>query len=608
VPGSGEITEDSERARGGAPEADAPAVAESVAAPDAAPKRSYRIRRALAVFAGYLLVSVFLWRHLVPHLTTHTLAGGLGDPGLYIWWFKWVPYALTHGLNPLHSNFLDAPGGVSAMWNTSMPALGLVFAPVTLVFGPIVTFNLVCILGPPLSAWTAWLWLRRHVRDAPAVLGGLIFGFSPFVMAQSHGGHVNFTWLAGVPVVMMLIEDLLWRSPRPIWPTAPLLGVTVAVQFLVSSEVLLITSLGCAGMVVALAIQERKTLRHRVQKLLPAAAVAVGVAVVLGAWPLYEQFRGDSAIRGPVQPIGAYGGRPGMLVAANRFLEFHSRSPGGHLTSVENGLYIGWPLLALLAVTAVLCFRRRGVLIAVAALVVAIDFQMYGTRWHLLGHSFPTPFNLLQTHVEVTSHILPGRFAVVMWLAIAWLVAVGVDEAITRVPGRRALAVVIVALACLVPLVPASAERTPRLAVTPALFRTDLRANIPDGATVMVAPMATAGNDAAELWQVRSGMRFRQLGGYMVHAVGTHRTPSYGPSAQALTTLFGIDLTSDRPYKGELTPALLDAARAELRASGASMLIVGYSRLGVTRLIAIPEQLLGRPADRRLGDTSIWDL
>jgi hypothetical protein len=124
----------------------------------------------------------------------------------------------------------------------------------------------------------------------------------------------------------------------------------------------------------------------------------------------------------------------------------------------------------------------------------------------------------------------------------------------------------------------------------------------------MVAPMATAGNDAAELWQVRSGMRFRQLGGYMVHAVGAQRTPSYGPSEQALTALFGIDLTSDRPYKGELTPAILDAARAELRASGASMLIVGYSRLGVTRQVAIAEQLLGRPADRLIGDTSIWDL
>lgn len=606
MPGSGGITEDSERAPDDAPDVSEPAAA--TAPPDAGPMRSRRVRRAIAVFGGYLLVSGLLWRHLVPHLATHTLAGGLGDPGLYIWWFKWVPYALTHGLNPLHSNFVDAPAGVSAMWNTSMPAIGLLFAPVTLVFGPIVTFNLVCILGPPLSAWTAWLWLRRHVHDGPAALGGLIFGFSPFVMAQSHGGHVNFTWLAGVPIILILVEDLLWRSPRPMWPTAPLLGLAVAAQFLVSSEVLLITSLGCVGMVVLLAIRERRTLWQRVRGLLPAAAVAVGVAVALCAWPLYEQFRGDSAISGPVQPIGAYGGRLGMLVAANRFLEFHSRSPSGHLTSVENGLYIGWPLLALLAVSAVLFFRRRGVLIAVAALAVAIDFQMYGTRRHLFGHSFPTPFNLLQTHVEVTSHILPGRFAVVMWLAIAWLVAVALDELIARVHGRRAVAAVIVALACLVPLVPASAERTPRLAVTPALFRTDLRRTIPDGATVMVAPMATAGNDAAELWQVRSGMRFRQLGGYMVHAVGARRTPSYGPSAQALTALFGIDLTSDRPYKGELTPAILDAARAELRASGASMLIVGYSRLGVTRQVAIAEQLLGRPADRRLGDTSIWDL
>ena len=35
----------------------------------------------------------------------------------------------------------------------------------------------------------------------------------------------------------------------------------------------------------------------------------------------------------------------------------------------------------------------------------------------------------------------------------------------------------------------------------------------------MLAPMATSGNNAAQLWQVRANMRFKQIGGYMLHAV-----------------------------------------------------------------------------------------
>ena len=329
-------------------------------------RQSRPFRRAFAILGGYLVLSLWMWRHLLPHLSSHTLSGGLADPGMFIWWLKWTPYALTHGLNPLHTNYIDAPTGVSALWNTSTVSLGLLFAPVTLAFGAVVSFNLALILGPPLSAWTAWLWLRRHVRDAPAVVGGLVFGFSPFVIDQSHAGHLNLTWLCLIPVILILLEDLLWRSARPLWPTAPLLGLVVALQLLTSSEMLLVLTLGCAGVTFLLVASNARAARDRVRSVLPAAAVALGVALVLCAWPLYEQFRSGSVIRKPVQPLGSYGGRPDMLVGATRFLEFHTHSPAGHVSSVEDGLYLGWPLIALLVLLTVLLLglRRRGVLIA----------------------------------------------------------------------------------------------------------------------------------------------------------------------------------------------------------------------------------------------------
>ncbi len=584
-------------------------------------------RRSLAVLGGYLVASLVLWRSLLPHLTTHVLGGGTLDPGIFIWWIRWVPFAIAHGMDPLRSTYVNAPRGVSAMWNTSVTPLGLVLAPVTVLGGPVLSFNVACILGPPLSAWTAWLWLRRHVRDIAAAIGGLLFGFSPFVIAESHAGHLMFTWLPLLPLALMLVEDLLWRSARPGVRAAALLGLLVAVQFLLGSEALLVFSLGCALTVLLLAGSHPRRALERLRSLVPALAVAAGVSLLLCAWPLVEQFGGGRAIHKPVQPLGALGGNLAMLVGAPRTLLFHTgNGPRGHLTSVENGLYIGWPLLVLLAVTCVVLRRRRGVIIAATVAIVAVALQMHGTRWNVAGHSVRAPLAVLQGHLKITQHILPGRFAIDMWLPIAWIVAVAVDTAMSNVlarwptPASRVMfasrpvtwAIVppIVAIACLVPLLPAAQSPTTRLAHTPALFESTslLRRTVPRGATVMVAPMATVANAAADLWQVESDMRFRQLGGYMLHAVGSNGSPSYYPAAENLTRLFAIDGTTRKPYAREPTPTMLDAARAELRAARASLFMVGYARYGEPRLLALARQLLGRPPDRVVGGVAIWSL
>jgi hypothetical protein len=570
------------------------------------------IRRSLLVFGGYLIGSAWLWRRFIPHLATRALGGGVLDPGMFVWWLKWVAFAVTRGMNPFHSTYLNSPSGVGAMWNASTVALGVLFTPVTLAFGAVASFNIACILGPPLAAWTAWCWLRRYVTNIPAIAGGALFGFSPFVIAHARAGHLNFMWLFLLPVIAMLVENLLWRSPRPLWPTAPLLGLAVAVQFLISSEALLILIVGCVVATLLIALAHPGTATRRLPIVVPAAAVAVVTTVALCALPLYEQFAGTQAIRKPVQGIGIYGGRLAMLVHPTHLLSFHSlRGPRGHLTSIEDGLYVGWPLLAVLALTLLFFgWRRRGVLIAAVVAVLAAALQMYGTRWQIGSWSLPAPLDLLQTHVRVTDDILPGRFGILMWLAIAWLFAVALDAILTRAPNWwRGAAAVLVGAACLVPLVPASEGPASALTATPPLFTTSLRTTIPQGSTVMIAPMAEVGDSAAEMWQVASDMRFRQLGGYMLHPVGANGTPSYDPGARALTELFGIQLKTDLPFGGPLTPALRRAALAELRASKASMFIVGDSpRRDEASQLFLAELLLGRPPDRRVGGVSIWEL
>ena len=76
-----------------------------------------------------------------------------------------------------------------------------------------------------------------------------------------------------------------------------------------------------------------------------------------------------------------------------------------------------------------------------------------------------------------------------------------------------------------------------------------------------------------------------------------------------LTELFGIQLKTDQPFAGRLTRQLRTAALAELRASHASMFIVGDSpRRDEFAQLVLADELLGRPPDRRLGGVFIWEL
>ncbi|MGZ4620225.1 MAG: hypothetical protein ACXV3F_16335 [Frankiaceae bacterium] len=109
--------------------------------------------------------------------------------------------------------------------------------------------------GAATTAWTARLWIGRHTaHPAAAWVGGLLVGFGPFV-----GGHaimhLNFVLLPLVPVMLMLVEDLLWRHPRPQWRTGLLLGAVTAAQGMLYEEVVMILA---TGVVAATAAALRK--------------------------------------------------------------------------------------------------------------------------------------------------------------------------------------------------------------------------------------------------------------------------------------------------------------------------------------------------------------
>jgi hypothetical protein len=110
------------------------------------------------------------------------LAGALPstrDAAAYVWGFWWVARQVTHLGDPWATSFLAAPVGTQLAYHTLMPLPGLLMTPVTLLFGPSASYNLLSIACPGLLCYAMYraarLWLPTGFG---AIAAGAFFGLS----------------------------------------------------------------------------------------------------------------------------------------------------------------------------------------------------------------------------------------------------------------------------------------------------------------------------------------------------------------------------------------------------------------------------------------------
>jgi hypothetical protein len=152
-----------------------------------------------------LAVLLFLPAWRAPRITQ---IGHGGDPGIFIWYLPLDSHALARLQNPLITHALNYPNGVNVMGQTSILFPALVLTPITMTLGAEVAWNVLMTGALALSALSASVCMRPYVtRWVPAAMGGVLFGFSPFEIAQSLG-HPNLRRLAVVPVALSLTAEL----------------------------------------------------------------------------------------------------------------------------------------------------------------------------------------------------------------------------------------------------------------------------------------------------------------------------------------------------------------------------------------------------------------
>jgi hypothetical protein len=473
-----------------------------------------RRNQAIAALILYSAIGIgYFGLHVLSHLGRDCVCEpGPSDSSIFMWGLAWWPHALLHGMNPFFTNALFAPDHLALGGDVTIPLAALVTAPITLLFGPVVSYNLLMLASPVLAAFFAFLLCRYITRNfAASLVGGYIFGFSAYMLGQLLG-HLHLVLVFPIPAAVHLTLRALDRriGQRRF---VLLLALCLVTLILTSTEIALtFVGIGAVALVVAFALAPAERTRLlAVAKPIIAAGVLAGIVT---SPFLYYGLKGVPPLSPTVGDI--YGGDslgflvPTMLIRLGReyFLGLSGTFSGADPS--EAGTYVGVPLALIVAIYLISRWRLTSTKILTITLAVVVVLLL-GAHLYIAGHpTIPLPWKLLDH--SVLRDVLPVRLALYMFLIVAIITAMWLAQVRPRNLAVASWVLAGVSIAFLVPNIGGGEWHWD--VPNPAFFTThEYRTYIRRGETVLLLPWGY--NGMSMLWQAETGMWFRMTEGYL---------------------------------------------------------------------------------------------
>lgn len=387
----------------------------------------------------YLAVALALMAPVLASPTTLALGHPETDTYNHVWGYWHTAASLANGEAPWRVRGLAWPDGGS-LWFIDQ-AGALVLAPVTALFGPVLSYNL-WLLSNLVWAGLASFGLARQLglRAAAAGVAGLAYATCPHVLGQLYDGiseTATTGWLPAALIAVLRLRD----DPGP--RRGAVAGATLGLTALCSWYYGLFAALATVGILGRSALgQPRRWLRPMAWR----GLVATGLTGAVVAGPAFALFsRTLSAPDALVRRDEAF---VALTLAGHNQVDLWSFFRPGRVYSPDlralydealiTIVYAGWTLI-FAAVVALWRTRREAdglarPLVAVAAVcfVLAQGPWLYVSGdWVELPGLGPLPLPFL-----ALTQVVPGfasmshafRFAVPMGLALALLAGLAVDR------------------------------------------------------------------------------------------------------------------------------------------------------------------------------------
>jgi hypothetical protein len=315
------------------------------------------------------------------------------DTASYVWGFWWVAHQVTHLGNPWFTSQMAAPVGVQLGFHTLIPLPGLLLTPVTLIFGPSASYNLLVLITPGLLCYAMYRAARLWLPSATgAIAAGAFFGLSA-MLTQQDWYHVNIA--LGAVFLPMALEASVRLRRTPGLRQAVILGLVMGAAVLTDQE-----SAVLAAIVTGLTLLPWLVRHPSWAKLRPAAlAVVIGAVLaspqllVMTQEAVFAHARGGLAIDPHLLAVSykQYGiGLPGMFTPTPRVADFGLASLAGpFLHGRDNeGLPMFGVILTVLALFGLAVSWRRRSAWLLAALWAGCAILALGTSLWIGRHQY----------------------------------------------------------------------------------------------------------------------------------------------------------------------------------------------------------------------------
>jgi hypothetical protein len=254
----------------------------------------------VAVLAGFLAAGVAATWPLSSYITGRLPYSR--DVAIYVWDLWWVAHQIIHLHNPWSTTYLAAPAGLQLGYQTLIPLLGVLMAPVTLVFGPSASYNLLNIVLPGLACYAMYraarLWLATRVG---AIAAGAFFGLSAMLTYQAWY-HINIAY--GTMFLPLTLEAAVRLRRGPTVGRALILGVVLGASALVNQESAVMALILAALCLIPWLAGSRAVATALAR--LRGLAVAAVTALVVASPQLVAMIQQERA-GGTVAPAASYG-------------------------------------------------------------------------------------------------------------------------------------------------------------------------------------------------------------------------------------------------------------------------------------------------------------
>jgi hypothetical protein len=495
---------------------------ETAPAPQAPRVRVWRTLtwRDVLALLSFVAIALYLTAPLWLHLD-HVMRDDPQDQAFFEWMLAHGARVLTDGAYPFFSDRMNYPDGVNIMANTSVLAVSLPLTPVTLLFGPHVSFNVFLTLALAVTGISWYLVLSRHFVSwrLAAWLGALFCTFAPSMISHA-GGHPNIVMQFLVPLIIWRTLELR-RAGRTLRNGLILAGLLVWQAF-INLEILFMTAVGLGIFCAVVGLSRRKQYPGEASAFLRGLTVAAVAALAALAYPLAVQFFGPQSYHGLPQFVRNFGADLGSFTAYAQRSVAGNEVSAGRLAqnAAEENAFFGWGLV-ILFLGLIVWMRRSVAAVTLGAIALLYAAMSLGPRIYLNGINTGVPGVWAVLHsVPVLNSAVPTRWAMAIAPVIGIVLALGCQRAADLVKAQpsargpvRVAMITAVAMA-LVPLIPTPVLTAPMSPVPAFVTSGQWKQYVDDKHSVVTLPLPDSTYPDPLRWSALTGQKMRLAGAY----------------------------------------------------------------------------------------------